>query len=81
MRTPKDRSKEPSRQRLQAADSKQVRELTNQLRDRLLSACDGRNAIWRVAQTLHAIEVNERYIADHPREFRFEHGGLDAELV
>jgi hypothetical protein len=59
----------PSRTRLQAADSKQVRELINQLRDRLLSACDGRNAIWRVEYALHAIDVNEKYVARNPELF------------
>jgi hypothetical protein len=61
--------------RLRPADSREVRELTNRLRDLLLSACDGRNATWRVEQTMRAIATTEKHIRDHPKEFRFEQEG------
>jgi hypothetical protein len=56
-----------AKRKLRPADSKHIRRLLDELRDRLLSAQDGANAIWRVENAIRGIDLNERHISQEPR--------------
>jgi hypothetical protein len=54
------------KQRLKPTDPKKAKKLLDELRDCLLDARDGTNALWRVKNAIRGIAANEAHVIGSP---------------